>query len=135
MKLCEVMHVRRKTLSFLYKMMGFEVTINAIKVRLEVMTDRSVEKCTWYLTDQPTNRNKINAKQKSTNHILKPIRKLFGIKEKTKLYKCINSWVTLMLNLQSIQSKNIPVYTKQCPFCAETSIPKETKLQPDASSV
>lgn len=99
------------------------------------MTDRSVEKCTRYLTDQPTNRKKRNAKPKSTNHILEPIRKLFGIKDKTKLYKCINSWITLVLNLHSVQSKSIPVYTKQCPFCAENSIPKETKLQPDARSV
>lgn len=55
---CEVMHVRRKTLSFLYKMTKYEVTINDIKVRLQVMTGRSVKKCTQYLTEQPTNRNK-----------------------------------------------------------------------------
>lgn len=35
-----------------------EVTIKAIKVRLQVMTDRSVEKYTQCLTEQPTNRNK-----------------------------------------------------------------------------
>lgn len=97
---------------------------NAIKVRLEVMTDRSVEKCTQYLTEQPTNRNKKITKPKSTDHILELTRKLFGIKEKTKLYQCINSWITLMLNPQSIQSKSIPVYT-ECPFCAETSTPRK----------
>lgn len=92
------------------------------------MTDRSEEKCTQYLTEL-TNRNKKTTKPKSTDHIPSLTRKLFGIKEKRKPYHCVNSWITFMLNPQSIQNKSICVYTKRCPFCAQTSSPKETKLQ------
>lgn len=124
------MHAKRKTFSFLYKMTEYEVIINAIKVRLEVMRDRTMKKM-HLVPDRTTNKpkksqkNPPNQNQQITSQKLLHMRKLLGIKQKPKLYQCINSWVTLMLNPQSIQSKNIPVYTKQCPFCAETSTPRK----------
>lgn len=48
--------LRRMTLSFLYKMTDSEVTINATRVGLEVMSNRKMEKCVQYLPDgKPTN--------------------------------------------------------------------------------
>lgn len=62
---CQVLDVRKKTVSFLYEVMDSEVIINATQLRLEVMRDRSMEKCAWYLpdgktTNQPKKVNSLN---------------------------------------------------------------------------
>lgn len=106
----QVIHVRKKTVSFLYKMMGSEVTINATKLRLVVMRDRPMEKCAWYLPDGKMN----NQPTKKTSQQIKPW-DLLGNWEQNRIlnYVHINSWVTLMLSPQSIQSAEDP---PQFPF-------------------